>query len=66
MGEVGRPDLAVKSGEITEKDLAGWLFDSLHNKLMKLPNEVLVFPSHGAGSACGKNIGKGHVCDIAG
>ena len=64
LGEVGRPDLAVKSGSITEKDLAGWLFDSIKNKLLTLPDNVIVFPSHGAGSACGKNIGKGHNCDI--
>lgn len=66
LGEVGRPDLAVKSGEISEKDLAGWLYDSIHNKIMNLADNVIVFPSHGAGSACGKNIGKGHMCDIAG
>ncbi|EAR87138.1 metallo-beta-lactamase family protein (macronuclear) [Tetrahymena thermophila SB210] len=64
LGEVGRPDLAVKSGQITEKDLAGMLFDSIKNKLLPLPDNVIVFPSHGAGSACGKNIGKGHMCDI--
>jgi len=64
LGEVGRPDLAVKSGSITVKDLAGWLFDSIKNKLLTLPDNVIVFPSHGAGSACGKNIGKGHNCDI--
>lgn len=56
IGDVGRPDLAQKSGEITKEDLAGWLFDSLRNKIMTLPDEVLVYPAHGAGSACGKNM----------
>lgn len=55
IGEVGRPDLAIKS-DLTLEDLAGMLYDSLHNKLMTLPEEVLVYPAHGAGSACGKNI----------
>jgi len=55
LGDVGRPDLAQKSG-ITEKDLAGMLFDSLRNKIMILPDEVIVYPGHGAGSACGKNM----------
>ena len=56
IGDVGRPDLAVKSGTITEKDLAGFLFDSLRNKIMTLPDEIIVYPNHGAGSACGKNM----------
>lgn len=56
IGDVGRPDLAQKSGELTKEDLAGWLYDSLRNKLMTLPDEVLVYPAHGAGSACGKNM----------
>ena len=55
IGEVGRPDLAVKS-DLTQNDLAGMLYDSLRNKLMVLPEEVTVYPAHGAGSACGKNI----------
>ncbi|MEM7374873.1 MAG: rhodanese-like domain-containing protein [Bacteroidota bacterium] len=55
IGEVGRPDLAIKS-DLTREDLAGMLYDSLHDKLMTLPDEVIVFPAHGAGSACGKNI----------
>ncbi len=54
IGDVGRPDLAQKAGEITEKDLAGWLFDSLRNKIMPLADDVMVYPGHGAGSACGK------------
>ncbi len=56
IGDVGRPDLAQKSGELTKEDLAGWLFDSLRNKLMPLPDDVIVYPAHGAGSACGKNM----------
>lgn len=57
IGDVGRPDLAVKS-TITEKDLAAMLYDSLHEKIMPLPENVLVYPAHGAGSACGKNMSK--------
>ena len=56
IGDVGRPDLAQKNGSITKEDLAGWLFDSLRNKIMPLSDEVLVYPAHGAGSACGKNM----------
>ena len=56
IGDVGRPDLAVKSGSITEADLAGFLFDSLRNKIMTLPDDIIVYPNHGAGSACGKNM----------
>jgi glyoxylase-like metal-dependent hydrolase (beta-lactamase superfamily II)/rhodanese-related sulfurtransferase len=57
VGDVGRPDLAVKSGDITQEDLAALLYDSLRVKLMTLPDDVIVFPAHGAGSSCGKNIG---------
>ncbi len=56
IGDVGRPDLAVKQGTLTEADLAGHLFDSLRNKIMKLPDDIVVYPNHGAGSACGKNM----------
>lgn len=56
IGDVGRPDLAVKQGSITEEDLAGFLFDSLRNKIMTLPDDIIVYPNHGAGSACGKNM----------
>ena len=56
IGDVGRPDLAQKNGDITKEDLAGWLYDSLRNKIMTLPDEVIVYPAHGAGSACGKNM----------
>lgn len=57
IGDVGRPDLAVKSN-LTERDLAGMLFDSLRNKIMSLEDNVIVYPAHGAGSACGKNMSK--------
>lgn len=57
IGDVGRPDLAVKS-DLSREDLAGHLFDSLRNKIMTLPDEVIVYPGHGAGSACGKKMAK--------
>ncbi len=57
IGDVGRPDLAQKSN-ITQDDLAGFLFESLRSKIMTLPDEVIVYPAHGAGSACGKNMSK--------
>ncbi|MEM7548452.1 MAG: MBL fold metallo-hydrolase [Bacteroidota bacterium] len=57
IGDVGRPDLAISSN-VTQEDLAGMLFDSLRNKVMPLPDEVIVYPAHGAGSACGKNMSK--------
>mgnify|MGYP006129105137 FL=1 len=60
LGDVGRPDLAQK-GEVTEEDLAGFLFDSLRNKVMPLADDVIVYPAHGAGSACGKNLSKDTV-----
>lgn len=56
IGDVGRPDLAQKKGSVTKEDLAGWLYDSLRNKIMTLPDDVIVYPAHGAGSACGKNM----------
>jgi len=56
LGDVGRPDLAIKQGEITKEDLAGFLFDSLREKIMPLSDHVIVYPGHGAGSACGKNL----------
>lgn len=58
LGDVGRPDLAQKMGVLTEKDLAGYLYDSLRNKIMPLADDVTVYPAHGAGSACGKNMMK--------
>lgn len=58
LGDVGRPDLAIKQGELTEKDLAGMLYDSLRNRIMPLGDDVIVYPNHGAGSACGKKMSK--------
>ncbi|SCX88747.1 Glyoxylase, beta-lactamase superfamily II [Nonlabens sp. Hel1_33_55] len=55
IGDVGRPDLAVKSN-ISKDKLAGMLFDSLRDVIMKLPDDIIVYPAHGAGSACGKNM----------
>ena len=57
LGDVGRPDLAIKS-DLTKEDLAAMLFDSLRNKIMPLADDVIVYPAHGAGSACGKNLSK--------
>jgi glyoxylase-like metal-dependent hydrolase (beta-lactamase superfamily II)/rhodanese-related sulfurtransferase len=57
IGDVGRPDLAQKS-TMTTSDLAGLLFDSLHTKIMPLADDLIVYPAHGAGSACGKNMSK--------
>lgn len=58
LGDVGRPDLAIKQGAVTKEDLAGYLFDSLREKIMPLADDVIVYPAHGAGSACGKNLSK--------
>lgn len=55
IGDVGRPDLAVKT-DLSQEDLAGHLYESLRNKIMTLPDDVVVYPAHGAGSACGKNM----------
>ncbi|OYU56180.1 MAG: MBL fold metallo-hydrolase [Chitinophagaceae bacterium BSSC1] len=57
VGDVGRPDLAQKSNEITMNDLAGMLYESLQSKIMPLADDVIVYPGHGAGSSCGKNMG---------
>lgn len=57
IGDVGRPDLA-QNGDITRDDLAGILFDSLRTKIMTLPDDITVYPAHGAGSACGKSMSK--------
>jgi hydroxyacylglutathione hydrolase len=59
VGDVGRPDLAQKDEELTKEDLAGILYESLQKKIMPLADEVLVYPAHGPGSACGKNLGPG-------
>lgn len=59
IGDVGRPDLAQKvSAELTQEKLAGHLYESLHNKIIPLPDDIIVYPAHGAGSACGKNMSK--------
>jgi len=63
LGDVGRPDLAQKSA-LTQEDLAGMLFDSLRTRIMTLPDEVIVYPGHGAGSACGKNMSKETIGSI--
>lgn len=58
LGDVGRPDLAQKAASMTQDELAGLLYDSLNNKIMPLADDVIVYPAHGAGSACGKNMMK--------
>ena len=58
LGDVGRPDLAQKAADMTQEQLAGILFESLRNKIMPLADDVIVYPAHGAGSACGKNMMK--------
>ncbi|WP_313215876.1 MBL fold metallo-hydrolase [Soonwooa sp.] len=58
LGDVGRPDLAQKAANMTQEDLAGLLYDSLQNKIMPLSDDITVYPAHGAGSACGKNMQK--------
>ncbi len=59
IGDVGRPDLAQKiATDLTQDKLAGMLYDSLHKKILPLPDEITVYPAHGAGSACGKNMSK--------
>jgi hydroxyacylglutathione hydrolase len=58
IGDVGRPDLAQKAANLTQEQLAAKLYHSLRDKIMTLPNEVVVYPAHGAGSACGKNMSK--------
>ena len=58
LGDVGRPDLAQKAASMTQDELAGLLYDSLYNKIMPLADDVIVYPAHGAGSACGKNMMK--------
>lgn len=58
LGDVGRPDLAQKAADMTQEQLAGLLYESLMNKIMPLADDVIVYPAHGAGSACGKNMMK--------
>ena len=64
LGDVGRPDLAQKAADITQEDLAGILFESLRKKIMPLADNVIIYPAHGAGSACGKNLSKETVGTI--
>ena len=65
LGDVGRPDLAQKAASMTQEDLASILFDSLRTKIMTLPPSITVYPGHGAGSACGKNMSKETVGTLA-
>ena len=58
LGDVGRPDLAQKAAHMTQEELAGMLYESLMNKIMPLSDDIIVYPAHGAGSACGKNMMK--------
>lgn len=64
LGDVGRPDLAQKAANMTQEELAATLFDSLRSKVMTLADDVIVYPAHGAGSACGKNLSKETVGTI--
>ncbi|MCI5055655.1 MAG: MBL fold metallo-hydrolase, partial [Flavobacteriales bacterium] len=66
LGDVGRPDLAQKAADLTQEQLAGILYDSLREKIMTLPDETIVYPGHGAGSACGKHMSKETVGTIGG
>lgn len=58
LGDVGRPDLAQKAASMTQEELAGLLYESLYNKILPLDDDITVYPAHGAGSACGKNMQK--------
>lgn len=64
LGDVGRPDLAQKAANMTQEELAATLYESLRTKIMTLPDDVIVYPGHGAGSACGKNMSKETVGSI--
>ncbi|MGB3018990.1 MAG: MBL fold metallo-hydrolase, partial [Ignavibacteria bacterium] len=64
IGDVGRPDLAQKAADMTQEQLAATLYKSLREKIMTLADDVLVYPAHGAGSACGKNMSKETVSTI--
>ncbi|MDB2326204.1 MBL fold metallo-hydrolase [Candidatus Arcticimaribacter forsetii] len=66
LGDVGRPDLAQKAADMTQDQLAAMLFNSLRTKIMTLSDEVIVYPAHGAGSACGKNLSKETIGTIGG
>ena len=58
LGDVGRPDLAQKDNGMTQESMAGMLYDSLRSKIMPLGDDVIIYPAHGAGSACGKKISR--------
>ncbi|MEC5174135.1 MBL fold metallo-hydrolase [Chryseobacterium nepalense] len=58
LGDVGRPDLAQKAANLTQEELAGLLYESLYNKILPLDDDITIYPAHGAGSACGKNMQK--------
>jgi hydroxyacylglutathione hydrolase len=64
IGDVGRPDLAQKAASMTQEQLAATLFNSLRTKIMTLEDDVIVYPAHGAGSACGKNMSKETISTI--
>lgn len=64
VGDVGRPDLAQKAEQITTSDLAGMMYDSIHSKLFPLADDVIVYPAHGPGSSCGKNLGPNTLSTI--
>lgn len=64
LGDVGRPDLAQKATHLTQEELAGLLYDSLYNKILPLSDDLIVYPAHGAGSACGKNMMKETVDNL--
>jgi hydroxyacylglutathione hydrolase len=57
VGDVGRPDLSQKGEDLTTNDLAGMMYDSLQNKIVPLEDDIIIYPAHGPGSACGKNLG---------
>src|SRR5882724_2833261 len=63
VGDVGRPDLS--SGHLTKEELASMLYDSLRNKIVPLPDEVIIYPAHGPGSSCGKNLGPNTFSTVA-
>lgn len=64
LGDVGRPDLAQKAANLTQEELAGLLYDSLYHKILPLSDDITVYPAHGAGSACGKNMMKETVDNL--
>jgi len=65
LGDVGRPDLAQKAASMTQEELAGILYDSLNFKILPLSDNIIVYPAHGAGSVCGKNMMKETIIHLA-